>query len=106
MQSAETALVHASLPTNQVAGSNALVNAQPLADNTWGYSLQNPNLNQWLGVPPSTNQKVLKTTTNQTTDGMTGAGDTTTVYFGAKITMTQLAGEYAGRMVYTVVGNY
>jgi alpha-tubulin suppressor-like RCC1 family protein len=106
MQSTETALIHTSLPSNKVATSTALVNAQPLTDNNWGYSLQTPSANQWLGAPPSNHPKNLKTTTNPTTGGMTGAGDSTTIYFGAKITLDQLAGDYAGRLVYTAVGNF
>jgi hypothetical protein len=106
MRTAETALVHTSAPANRINASNALVNAQPLADNTWGYSLQNPSADRWLGAPPLSNPKSLKTTTNPTTGGMTGAGDSTVVYFGSKVNISQPTGSYIGRMIYSAVGNY
>jgi hypothetical protein len=101
----EQALVHTSVAGVKLNATNALVNAQPLPNDTWGYSLANPSSDSWLAVPASTNPRVIKSTTEITTGGMAGAGDDTVVYYGAKATMDSLAGGYAGTMVYTIVGN-
>jgi hypothetical protein len=105
MIGSETALLHASLPGEQISPTPASVNAATLPDNSWGYTLANPSADQWVSVPPLAYPRTIKSNTSQTIGGMSGLGDVTKVTFGTKINTHQVAGTYQGTVVYTVVGN-
>jgi hypothetical protein len=73
-----------------------------VAVNTWGFTMSPTNLSaqQLCKVPPSNTPLTVKSTTaaNET-------GDDTTFYYGLKVNLDQVVGEYRARVVYTAVAN-
>jgi hypothetical protein len=85
--------------------TDASVNAAALPLGTWGHSLIDAN-DHWTSVPPLARPKQIKKSTIPTTDGMSGAGENTTIFYGVKVGLMQAAGVYAGRVIYTTLGSY
>jgi hypothetical protein len=88
-----------------ISPTDASLTASALPINTWGHSIIDAN-NHWTNVPISTYPRQIKQTTNPTTGGMAGAGDTTPVYYGVNLDLTQRAGQYRATVLYTVVADY
>lgn len=102
--------------SNTIAAS-AGTQAAPvsLADNTWGYRVDNvggfgtgPTSAQtnvatltgsWAGIPATGSPNTLKTTS------ATASGDTTTVWYGAKADTTLPGGTYSDTVTYTATAN-
>ena len=78
-----------------------LFNANNLSNNTWGFSLIQPNsaTNKLCSVPNQSNPLTIKQTTNQTNS----QGEDTTIYYGSKVDLNQPSGAYKNSVVYTVV---
>jgi alpha-tubulin suppressor-like RCC1 family protein len=106
-------LVHQSLPGNYFSsttnactwsdGSNTLINTtNPLSNNTYGFTLDPTSLSaqKLCQIPNSTTPLTVKSTlaANET-------GDVTTIYYGAKVNLQQLAGEYRATIIYTALAN-
>lgn len=86
-----------------------------LAANTWGYrvvgagnfgaaaySAESNNVSSnstWSGLPTSASSNTIKTT------GSPAANDTTTVWYGAKVTTAKPSGSYSDIVTYTAVTN-
>jgi hypothetical protein len=88
-----------------LSSTNASSTAMALPTNSWGHSVIDAN-NHWTSVPISTYPKQIKKTTTPTTGGMSGAGDTTQVFYGVNVDITQRAGKYQGSVLYTAVVDY
>jgi uncharacterized protein (TIGR02145 family) len=88
---------------NWNTATNTLTNTTtPLGNNTWGFTLNPANLaSQQLCQAPNQNSPL--TVKSTTTPDETG--DNTTFYYGTKINLEQVAGEYKARVVYLVMAN-
>jgi hypothetical protein len=106
-------MAHQSLPGNYLpatsnvctwsTGSKTFTNTTTaLSNNTYGFTLTSDNLtNQKLcQIPNSTSPLTVKSTTSASP-----SGNATTIYYGAKINLEQLAGQYKTTVVYTVLAN-
>jgi len=70
-----------------------------IGENEWGFSLNSGT--SWLAVPPMSNPAVIRTTTVATPT----TGETTPVFFGARVNHTIPAGQYSGHVTFTAVAN-
>jgi|GEM_PF-3527730 len=107
-----TTLGHLSLPgyyIPTIASDNT-----PLTNNTWGYSLTDPEPTSatanFSSVPNNTAAVTLKTTSEATTSQPLGVGnldpsDTTDVYYGAKVDSSIPSGTYQNTVLYTATSN-
>lgn len=115
-------LADADASTNLVSGGNTIAahtgtQASPtaLANNTWGYRVVNvggfgasaynaetnagSSTSTWAGVPASGSANTIKTTAT------TASGDTTTVWYGTKVTSAKANGTYTDTVTYTATTN-
>jgi hypothetical protein len=74
-----------------------------IATNTWGFTMSSTNLSaqRLCGVPPLTSPLTVKSTTA----AQNTTGDITSFYYGAKLNLDQLAGQYRTEIVYTAIAN-
>jgi hypothetical protein len=106
-------MVHQSLPDNYLlatsntctwnTGNKTFTNTTTaLSNNTYGFTLTSANLSdqKLCKIPNSTSPLTVKSTAaaNET-------GDDTVIYYGARINLEQLAGEYKTTVVYTALAN-
>jgi alpha-tubulin suppressor-like RCC1 family protein len=77
--------------------------ATALPNNTWGFTLDSVNLSdqKFCQVPSSTSPLTVKSTTTDNNE----IGDNTTFYYGVKVDLNQLAGQYRADIIYTAVAN-
>jgi hypothetical protein len=83
-------------------GTTLTNTATALSNNTYGFTLSAANLSaqKLCKIPDSSAPLTVKTTA-----AADEVGDSTTIYFGAKVNTQQLAGQYKSTVVYTVVAN-
>lgn len=97
------------------ASSGSQTTPVSLANNTWGYRVDGvggfaagPTSAQtnaaslsgtWAGIPATGSPNTLKTT------AATASGDTTTVWYGAKVDTTKPGGTYSDTITYTATAN-
>jgi len=94
---------------------NAAASTGALAANTWGYQFNtiagdtappDAGSSNWSPVP--TTAATLKTTAaanNGSSAAATGTADNYNVFYGANVSTTQPAGNYHGKVLYTVIAN-
>lgn len=80
--------------------ATAVVSGEPEL-NSWGFSLDN---NAWQPVPLKNSEARIKTSARQAFP-TSGAGDTTTIYYGAKANTSMPGGTYTGEVRYTAVAD-
>ena len=110
---ATTTLVSGGNSIGAHAGTQAVPTA--LAANKWGYRVVNiggfgasaysaetnagSSTSTWAGIPATGSANTIKTT------AATASGDTTTVWYGAKVDSTQPSGTYSDAVTYTATTN-
>lgn len=108
---ANTALVNGAATLTAHTGTFAAPTA--LANNTWGYAVAGGafdasyavltnatgSATKWAGVPASASPQILKTTAT------TASGDSTTVWYAAKVDTSKANGTYTDTVVYTATTN-
>ena len=83
--------------------------ATPLTNNSWGFSLTNPDPTpltaNFSTVPSSAAPTTLKSTSIATDDGTTDIPDVVNIYYGAKVDSTIPSGTYGNTVLYTATSN-
>lgn len=93
------------------ASSNTYAAPATLANNTWGYAVAGGNFSGSYSVETDVASSSLKyagiTATNQTikTTGTTATGDTTAVWYAAKVDTSKATGAYTDDVTYTATTN-
>jgi hypothetical protein len=90
--------------TATIPATGRTATAGTLELNRWGYSATSAN-NTWLALPKLSQPRAIFTTTTPTTGGLTGAGDSRTVYYGVRVDLSQAIGAYSTNVLYTLGPN-
>jgi uncharacterized protein (TIGR02145 family) len=98
-------LHHLSLNGNIPAASGLFGSPSSLETNHWGFSIDptahnNGDQNKWYQVPDQSSPLTVKSTTTPSE-----TVDSTIFYYGVKIDINQLAGQYRAEIVYTAIAN-
>jgi len=96
-------LDHLSLSESIDSTSGSWLAQSPLQVNSWGFTLTpspTDSANIWSAVPKSTSPLIIKST-----NVPAEPADITTIYYGAKIDLNKVAGQYKAVIVYTAIAN-